>query len=55
LQTHHSKKGGDEPHCGSYQRTENRANILNGAFTAAGVGTATSADGRIWIAVDFGG
>jgi uncharacterized protein YkwD len=53
LQTHHSKKDGDEP--GSYQSTEHRANIFNGAFTAAGVGTAISADGRIWVAVDFGG
>jgi uncharacterized protein YkwD len=35
--------------------SQHRANILNGAFTAAGVGTATSADGRIWVAVDFGG
>jgi uncharacterized protein YkwD len=34
---------------------EHRANILNLAFTAAGVGTAISADGHIWVAVDFGG
>ena len=32
-----------------------RANILNGAFKAAGVGLAISADGRIWACVDFGG
>ena len=32
-----------------------RANILNGAFTAAGVGIATSSDGQTWVAVDFGG
>ena len=32
-----------------------RVNILNGAFTVAGVGIAVSADGRIWVAVDFGG
>ena len=32
-----------------------RANILNGAFGVAGVGVAVSADGRIWVAVDFGG
>jgi uncharacterized protein YkwD len=30
-----------------------RANVL-GAYTAAGVGTAVSADGRIWVAVEFG-
>jgi uncharacterized protein YkwD len=32
-----------------------RANILNGTFSGAGVGIAVSADGRIWVAVDFGG
>jgi uncharacterized protein YkwD len=32
-----------------------RENILNGAFGVAGVGIAVSADGRIWVAVDFGG
>ena len=32
-----------------------RANILNGQFTVAGVGTAISSDGRIWVTVDFGG
>jgi uncharacterized protein YkwD len=32
-----------------------RANILNGAFTVAGVGAAIGPDGRIWVAVDFGG
>jgi uncharacterized protein YkwD len=32
-----------------------RANILNGGFTVAGVGMAISADGQIWVAVDFGG
>jgi len=32
-----------------------RVNILNGSFTVAGVGVAVSADGRIWVAVDFGG
>jgi uncharacterized protein YkwD len=32
-----------------------RANILNGTFTAIGVGVAVSADGRIWSAVEFGG
>ena len=34
---------------------EHRANILSGAFTAAGSGSAVSADGRIWVCVDFGG
>jgi uncharacterized protein YkwD len=34
---------------------DHRANILNGAFNAAGVGMATSSDGQIWVAVDFGG
>ncbi len=32
-----------------------RENILNGGYTAAGVGMATSSDGRIWVAVEFGG
>jgi uncharacterized protein YkwD len=32
-----------------------RENILNGTYTAAGVGMATSSDGRIWVAVEFGG
>ena len=32
-----------------------RANIVSGAFTQAGVGTAYSADGRMWVCVDFGG
>ena len=32
-----------------------RANILNGAFTTAGVGIAYSSDGRVWVCVDFGG
>ena len=32
-----------------------RQNILNGAYSAAGVGMATSSDGRIWVAVEFGG
>ena len=32
-----------------------RANILGGAFGAAGVGFATSADGRCWVAVEFAG
>jgi uncharacterized protein YkwD len=32
-----------------------RANILKPEFTAAGVGAAVSADGRIWVCVDFGG
>ena len=30
-------------------------NILNGAYRAAGVGIAYSPDGRVWVAVDFGG
>jgi uncharacterized protein YkwD len=30
-------------------------NIMNGAYTAAGVGIAYSSDGRVWVAVDFGG
>jgi uncharacterized protein YkwD len=32
-----------------------RANILNGAYSAAGVGIAYSSDGRVWVCVDFGG
>jgi uncharacterized protein YkwD len=32
-----------------------RANIVSGAYTAAGVGVAYSADGRVWAVVDFGG
>ena len=32
-----------------------RENIMNGGYTAAGVGTAYSADGRVWVAVEFGG
>jgi uncharacterized protein YkwD len=32
-----------------------RQNILNGAFAAAGVGVASSSDGRVWVAVEFGG
>jgi uncharacterized protein YkwD len=32
-----------------------RQNIMNGAYTAAGVGVAYSSDGRVWVCVDFGG
>ena len=32
-----------------------RQNILSGAYTAAGVGTATDSTGQIWVVVDFGG
>jgi len=32
-----------------------RENILNGAYSAAGVGIAYSSDGRVWVAVEFGG
>ena len=32
-----------------------RANILSGAYRAAGVGIAYSSDGQVWVAVDFGG
>jgi uncharacterized protein YkwD len=32
-----------------------RQNILDERYTAAGVGIAFSADGRVWVAVDFGG
>jgi uncharacterized protein YkwD len=32
-----------------------KANILNGTFTAIGVGVAIGPDGRMWAVVDFGG
>jgi uncharacterized protein YkwD len=32
-----------------------RANILNGAFHAAGVGVAYDSQGQVWVCVDFGG
>jgi uncharacterized protein YkwD len=32
-----------------------RANVLSVGFSAAGVGVATGADGRVWLAVDFAG
>ena len=32
-----------------------RENILNGAYSAAGVGIAYSSDGQVWVAVEFGG
>jgi uncharacterized protein YkwD len=32
-----------------------RANIMNGTYSAAGVGMAYSSDGRVWVAVEFGG
>lgn len=32
-----------------------RENIMNGTYTAAGVGIAYSSDGRVWAAVEFGG
>ena len=32
-----------------------RQNILNGAYSAAGVGMAYSSDGQVWVAVEFGG
>jgi uncharacterized protein YkwD len=32
-----------------------RQNIMNGAYAAAGVGIAYSSDGRVWVAVEFGG
>ena len=32
-----------------------RANILNGAFSMAGVGYAYDDKGQLWVAVDFGG
>ena len=38
-----------------WQSPPHRENILNGAYTAAGVGIAYSSDGRVWVAVDFGG
>jgi uncharacterized protein YkwD len=34
---------------------DHRANILNPVFSAVGVGVASSTDGLIWVAVDFGG
>ena len=37
------------------QSAPHRANILGGAYSAAGVGTAFGSDGRVWVAVDFGG
>jgi len=37
------------------QSAPHRQNILNGAYTAAGVGIAYSSDGRVWVCVDFGG
>jgi uncharacterized protein YkwD len=37
------------------QSPGHRDNILKGAYTAAGVGIAHSSDGRVWVAVDFGG
>ena len=50
-------RGGDEASIQSafMASAGHRANILNGAFGVAGVGVAVSADGRIWVAVDFGG
>jgi uncharacterized protein YkwD len=32
-----------------------RENIMNGSYSAAGVGIAYSSDGRVWVAVEFGG
>jgi uncharacterized protein YkwD len=32
-----------------------RENIMNGSYFAAGVGIAYSGDGRMWVAVEFGG
>jgi uncharacterized protein YkwD len=32
-----------------------RLNIMNGAYSVAGVGFAYSGDGRVWVAVEFGG
>jgi uncharacterized protein YkwD len=32
-----------------------RANILNGNFNAVGVGYWRVPDGRLWVAVNFGG
>jgi uncharacterized protein YkwD len=37
------------------QSPGHRENILGGAYGAAGVGIAYSSDGRVWVAVDFGG
>jgi uncharacterized protein YkwD len=37
------------------QSPSHRENILGGAYRAAGVGIAYSSDGRVWVAVDFGG
>jgi uncharacterized protein YkwD len=37
------------------QSAGHRANILSGAYSAAGVGIAYGSDGRVWVAVDFGG
>ena len=37
------------------QSPPHRENILNGTYRAAGVGIAYSPDGRVWVAVDFGG
>jgi uncharacterized protein YkwD len=37
------------------QSPPHRANILNGAYRAAGVGIAYGSDGRVWVVVDFGG
>jgi uncharacterized protein YkwD len=37
------------------QSPGHRANILSGAYRAAGVGIAYGSDGRVWVAVDFGG
>jgi uncharacterized protein YkwD len=36
------------------QSPSHRENILNGAYRASGVGIAYSADGRVWVAVEFG-
>jgi uncharacterized protein YkwD len=32
-----------------------RLNIMNGTYSVAGVGFAYSGDGRVWVAVEFGG
>ena len=42
-------------HEGFMASPPHRANILSGAYTAAGVGIAYSSDGRTWAVVDFGG
>jgi uncharacterized protein YkwD len=34
---------------------DHRANILRSTFSVIGVGAAYSADGRVWVAVEFGG